>query len=92
MNPLSLSPQQQTILKRIQTLCSENIGIDPKEVTPKADLRDDLGLSLPELAHIFTGLQHTFAFTVPSDAMKGTLENLVTVEDLMSFVEDELEL
>ncbi|HAV14803.1 MAG TPA: hypothetical protein DCX25_00510 [Candidatus Pacebacteria bacterium] len=81
---------RQDILKTIQTVCSETVGIDPKEITPHADLRDDLGLSLPDIANILTNLQAPFHLVIPKEQVKSLLVDMVTVEDIITFVEDEL--
>lgn len=84
--------QHHQVLQAVQQSCADSVGLNPTEILPGYDLRDDLGMSPVELGEVLTNLQQEHGVTVPKEHLKEIIDELTTVESLVSYVEDELEL
>jgi|GEM_PF-143861 len=81
------------ILKKLQIIYSEEIGVDPKEVTLYSDLREDLGVSDLELASIFSRIESVFDIMLPEREVRKALLSgeLTTISDIIELIQEELE-
>lgn len=86
------SPDKNQVLETVQQYCGDAVGLSSSEVLAGYDLREDLGMSPIELGEVLARLQEKYAFTIPKENFKETVDELTTVESLVTIVEDELEL
>ncbi|HZZ98641.1 MAG TPA: phosphopantetheine-binding protein [Candidatus Saccharimonadia bacterium] len=80
------------LLQKVQHACSETIGLSPAEVLADYDLREDLGMSPVEIGEVLMRLQEEYQVELTKEELKTIVEELTTVDSLVTYVEDELEL
>jgi acyl carrier protein len=83
---------RNAILHTVQLACSETIGLNPNEILPEYDLREDMGMSPVELGEVLMRLQEQYHVQLTKDELKTVVDELTTVDSLVTYVEDELEL
>lgn len=69
--------------KRIYEILTDNLGIDPNEITFEARLVDDLGADELDTAELAMALEEEFDIEIPDDEA----EKLITVGDVIKCVE-----
>jgi len=81
------------ILKKLQKIYSEAIGVEPREVSLHSDLREDLGVSDLELAGIFSNIENEFNIMLPEREIRLALQTgeLTTIGDIVELIQEELE-
>jgi acyl carrier protein len=68
---------------RIIKIISDKLGIDPKLLTPNANFRADLNATNLEISDLITTLEKDLSLPATN------VENFVTVNDLLEYVEDQ---
>jgi acyl carrier protein len=68
---------------RIQAIVTEQLGVEPAEVTKDASILDDLGADSLDVVELVMALEEAFDIEVPDDAV----EEMRTIGDIQRFVE-----
>lgn len=71
------------MLETLKKLLAEELQIDPKTVTPDAELASDLGLNSIELANLVMLCEEKFDITIDDD----DIHKFVTVGDVIEYLE-----
>lgn len=77
-----MADTNQEILESIKTHLVSR-GIEADQVTPTADLFDDLGLDSLDTVELTLALEEQFGIEIPDSE----LENVATVQDAISLIE-----
>jgi acyl carrier protein len=80
----TLMEPRTAILGRVTTVLSTELGVPAGEVTPTADLRDDLGMDSIDLVELVTGLEDQLGQRVAQDK----LSDLRTIDDVVTLICD----
>ena len=72
-----------TMYDRIKEVLVNNLQIDEKEITPEAELVNDLGINSLELADLVLTCEDEFGIEIDDSALRG----FVTVGDVASYLE-----
>ncbi|MCH8084261.1 MAG: acyl carrier protein [Myxococcales bacterium] len=68
---------------RIQSIVTEQLGVEPSEVTKDASILDDLGADSLDVVELVMTLEEAFDIEIPDDAV----EEMRTIGDIQRFVE-----
>ena len=68
---------------RVNTLITDQLGVDRKSLTPEANLLDDLGADSLDVVELVMALEEEFGIEVPDD----DVENIRTIGDIVQYVE-----
>ncbi len=69
--------------ERVNTLITDQLGVDRKSLTPEANLLDDLGADSLDVVELVMALEEEFGIEVPDD----DVENIRTIGDIVQYVE-----
>ena len=72
------------MLETLKKLLAEELQIDPKTVTPDAELASDLGLNSIELANLVMLCEEKFDVTIEDD----DIHKFVTIADVVAYLEN----
>lgn len=75
------------MLEKIQELVAEGLGVDAEKVVPEASFKDDLGADSLDLFEMVMSLEDEFDVSIPTE----DLEKLVTVQDVIDYIEKQSE-
>jgi acyl carrier protein len=73
-------------LKKIQKLISQQMGTDPEEIEPASHFQEDLNMGELEFMELLVALEEEYTLE-----LREYLEDLETVEDLITILTEELE-
>ncbi len=78
-----------TISERVKRVTAEQLGVDAKDVTPKANFVDDLGADSLDLVELILSLEKEFSdpndpFEIPDE----DAEKILTVKDAVDYIKD----
>jgi acyl carrier protein len=68
--------------KLITLTIAENLAIDPQDVTPQANLKDNLGADSLDLIEIFNVLEEETGKQIPKDSIR----EATTVQDIVDLL------
>jgi acyl carrier protein len=68
---------------RIQSIVTEQLGVEPAQVTKDASILDDLGADSLDVVELVMTLEEVFNIEVPDDVV----EEMRTIGDIQRFVE-----
>ncbi len=68
---------------RIQSIVTEQLGVESSEVTKDASILDDLGADSLDVVELVMALEEAFDIEIPDDAV----EEMRTIGDIQRFVE-----
>ncbi len=68
---------------RIQSIVTEQLGVESSEVTKDASILDDLGADSLDVVELVMTLEEVFDIEIPDDAV----EEMRTIGDIQRFVE-----
>jgi acyl carrier protein len=68
---------------RIQSIVTEQLGVEPTEVMKDANILDDLGADSLDVVELVMALEEAFDIEIPDDAV----EEMRTIGDIQRFVE-----
>ncbi len=68
---------------RIQSIVTEQLGVESSEVTKDASILDDLGADSLDVVELVMTLEEAFDIEIPDDAV----EEMRTIGDIQRFVE-----
>ena len=71
------------MLEKMQELIAEQLGVDESDVTPEKSLKDDLNADSLDLFELVTNLEDNYEIEIPTE----DLEKMVTVQDVLSYLE-----
>ena len=71
------------MLEKMQELIAEQLGVDESDVTPEKSLKDDLNADSLDLFELITNLEDDYEIEIPTE----DLEKMVTVQDVLSYLE-----
>lgn len=71
------------MLKKIQELVAEKLGVDESQVVTEASFKDDLGADSLDLFELVMSLEEEFGVEIPTDE----LEQMVTVQNVIDYIE-----
>lgn len=77
---------QKTTQQRITDILQELLGVDPSQVTPSANIIEDLGADSLDCVEIVMACEDEF----PVEIYVEEAEKVVTVEDLVRLIESKL--
>jgi acyl carrier protein len=68
--------------ERIRTIVVEQLGVEASEVTPNANILDDLGADSLDVVELVMALEEEFDIEVPDEAV----ESIRTIGDMERYV------
>lgn len=71
------------MLKKIQELVAEGLGVDVEKVVPEASFKDDLGADSLDLFELVMSFEEEFGVEIPTEE----LEKMSTVQDVINYIE-----
>lgn len=72
---------------RVRQILVDKLAVYPEEITPEANIKDDLGADSLDVLELIMELEQEFNITIPDDAV----ENIVTVQQALDCVTDRAE-
>ena len=75
------------IFETIQDIISKQLGIEKSAILPESNLLTDLDADSIEAVEIIMTIEDEFGVEIPEDS----IENIVTVQDLIDFIEGQAE-
>ena len=67
---------------KVRSVMAEQLGIDPAEIKPEANILDDLGADSLDVVELVMALEEIFDIEVPDEAVEG----LNTVGDIEAYI------
>ncbi len=74
------------MFERVKELLVEELSVNPDDVTPAAELINDLGINSLELADLVLLCEERFDITIEDDEV----QNFVTVGDVVEFLNNKV--
>ena len=71
-------------LDKLQTIVSNQLGIDKESVVPSADFTKELGADSLDVVELVMAFEEEFGVEIPDDAA----ERILTVKDAVLFLEE----
>lgn len=86
---LLLTPQQKTSphLKPLQNIVSQQLDLEPEEVTPPKEFVADLGADSLDVVEIVLGVEEHFEITLAEE----DVETMITVADMVAYLDENVE-
>lgn len=72
------------MLENLKEIIAEQLNVDKNEITESASFKEDLGADSLDLFELVMALEEKFEVEIPSE----DLNNIVTVEDVISYLKD----
>ncbi len=76
--------EENSVKSRVQAIVVEQLGVKPEQITPEAKFIEDLGADSLDTVELVMGLEEEFGNEIPDEEA----EKLVTVGDVISFIEE----
>ncbi|MBQ1225880.1 MAG: acyl carrier protein [Clostridia bacterium] len=70
------------LFDKVKTILVENLHVDESEITPSAELINDLGISSLELADLICLCEEEFDITIEDD----DIHKFITVEEVVNYL------
>ncbi len=74
----------EDILKRVQNVIVDQLGVDEGDITMEASFIDDLGADSLDIVELVMGLETEFELEIPDDQA----ENIKTVGDAVNYIKE----
>jgi acyl carrier protein len=71
------------VLAKVQSIVSEQLGVDQSKVTPAASFANDLGADSLDTVELVMALEEEFGIEIPDEAAEG----IATVQDAVDFIQ-----
>ena len=71
------------MFEKIKNLLVEELRVNPDDITPEAELANDLGINSLELADLILLCEDKFGITIDDD----DLHTFITIGDVVSYLE-----
>lgn len=78
---------EKSIEERVKEIIVEQLGVNPEQVTPNASFIDDLGADSLDTVELVMAFEEEFSVEVPDE----DAEKLITVGDVIRYIEDKAE-
>lgn len=75
---------REEILKKIQGIAADRLGVDEADVTPEASFREDLEADSLDLVELIMELEEEFGMEIPDEEA----ERITTVEEAVDYVSE----
>ncbi len=75
------------IIKKVEEIISEQLGVDESQITPEAKFVDDLGADSLDTVELVMALEEEFDLEISDEEA----EKLTTVQKVIDYIEDRLE-
>lgn len=72
------------MLENLKEIIAEQLNVDKSEITESASFKEDLGADSLDLFELVMALEEKFEVEIPSE----DLNNIVTVEDVISYLKN----
>lgn len=79
-----MAVSQEEIFSRLKDIVSEQLAVEPDEVTMDASFVDDLNADSLDLVELIMELEEKFGIQVPDEAA----EKIVTVRDAVDYIQE----
>ena len=76
--------QYEEILKKVQAIIVDKLGVEPSEVTETANFTNDLGADSLDTVELLMEFEKVFDVTIPDDKA----EKIATVGDAIAYIEE----
>ena len=83
--PIEFQPQEEGLMSvedRVKAIIAEQLLMDEEEVTPGANLCDDLGADSLDCVELVMQIEEAFDLEIPDE----DVENVKTVKDVLDYV------
>ena len=78
-----------TVFERIQKIVVGQLGVDEKEVTPKASFVDDLGADSLDLVELIMSIEEEFSnSSIKVEIPDEDAEKITTIQDAIDYLKD----
>lgn len=77
----------EALTERVNTIITDQLGVDRESLTPEANLLDDLGADSLDVVELVMALEEEFGIEVPDD----DVENIRTIGDIVQYIETRAE-
>lgn len=75
------------ILDKVKEILSEQLGISADKIELSSNLAEDLGADSLDAIDIVMSIEDQYSIEVPDE----TIENMKTVEDIVNFIENNID-
>lgn len=75
-----------TLSGRVTSIIADKLGVQPAEVTPEANFKQDLGADSIDLVELIMEFEREFDLAIPDEKA----EEIETVSDAISYLEGEV--
>ena len=72
------------VVDKVKSIISEQLGVEPEEVTPGASFIDDLGADSLDTVELVMALEEEFGIEIPDE----DAEKMSTVGDAIKYIEE----
>jgi len=76
-----------TLSGRVTSIIADKLGVQPAEVTPEANFKQDLGADSIDLVELIMEFEREFNLAIPDEKA----EEIETVKDAISYLESAVE-
>jgi len=73
---------EQEIFEKVQAIVADNLGVEPAQVTPKANFASDLGADSLDTVELVMALESAFNIEIPDEAA----EKIVVVQQAVDYI------
>ncbi len=73
----------QALSERVNSIVTDQLGVDKESLSPEANLLDDLGADSLDVVELVMALEEAFGIEVPDD----DVENIRTIGDIVQYIE-----
>jgi acyl carrier protein len=73
----------EAVRQRVHKIIGEQLGVSAEELTPEANLLDDLGADSLDVVELAMTLEEEFSIQVPDE----DLEKIRTVQDIVDYIQ-----
>ncbi len=72
------------MFEQMKKIVAENLNVEEEIITPESSFKEDLKADSLDLIEMIMAMEEEFGMEIPSE----DLEGLVTVQDLMTYIEN----
>jgi acyl carrier protein len=72
------------MFEKLVEVLSDELGVDPEEVTLETNFKDDLGADSLDLFQMVMALEDEYGIEIPTE----DLNNIATVNDILNYLKD----
>ncbi len=73
----------EALSERVNSIVTDQLGVDKESLSPEANLLDDLGADSLDVVELVMALEEEFGIEVPDD----DVENMRTIRDIVQYIE-----